>query len=220
MHVNRRSPYLESFAIHKAEDIHAGSRGPRARLRRPLSRQQQRQQRQPHGRPGPQRAPGLEGGGDGWRRRPGRARTGKRRASTSPPQAACASPGRTIDGRRCRENSMERGPGRASRAGWNAAREPPGAPGEGVALAPRPAGPGSPACRGAQTEREAAGEPGTRARTLPALQLPACLLPRAQSLFSPHPQPAGGGGGLSVTAASASGSERSDLTVSDGHRGP
>lgn len=50
--------------LHKAEDIHAGGRGPRARrLPCPFSRQR-RQPRQPHGRPGPQRAPGLE-----WRRR-------------------------------------------------------------------------------------------------------------------------------------------------------
>lgn len=156
--------------LHKAEDIHAGSLGPRARrLLRPFSRQQG-QPRQPHGRPGPQRAPGLE-----WRRQRvavvARESLHLEAAAATPlrPPAECASPSRTIDGHPSRENSMERGAGRLREAGVGRAAgscAPPSAPqpgrllgacrGEarvrGAAHAPWPAGPGCPARQEAQTE--------------------------------------------------------------------
>lgn len=203
--------------LHKAEDIHAGSRGPRARrLRRPLSRQQQRQPRQPHGRPGPQRAPGLE-----WRRQRVAAAAPEsphlEAAAATPlrPRAACASPDRTIDGRRCRENSMERGPGRGRGAGaGSAARGRPGARGRRGPDAGRCFC--SPRAEERRLSREAAGEPGTRARTPPGTA--AASLPPSPSRVPsplPTPNPRGRGGALLSPAACASGSERSGLTVSD-----
>lgn len=221
MHVNRRGPYLESFAIFTKlkTSMQAAWDPERGGSVAPCHASSSGSLGSPMAGPGPQRAPGL-----GWRRRRVAATTREsphlEAAATTPlrPQAACASPGRTIDGRRCREKSMERGPDRVRGAGvGNAARGPPGAPGEGAAPAPRPAGPGSPACRGAQTEpggggraRHTRAHPSRHCSCLPA------SFPEPSPFSSPHPQPAGGGGGGGALLSPLPlPPDPKDLTVSD-----
>ena len=192
MHVNRRGPYLESFAIFtklktsmqaagdperggSVAPCHASSSGSRGS---PMAGQDLSAPR------------GSSGGDDGWRRRPGRARTWKRRLL--PPS-----------GRRLRVHPragplMGAGVGKTQWRGGRAGCEGRGwgtrpgnrraPPGRALLLLPDPPAPAAPRAEERRLSREAAGEPGTRARTPPGTAA-ACLPPSPSPVPFPLPTP-------------------------------
>lgn len=178
---NRRGPYLESFAIFtKLKTSMQADGDPERGGSRALSHASDgslgspmagRDLSAPRGSSG--------GGGSGWRRVAAAARESLHlEAAAATPlrsRAACASRSRTIDGRPCRENSMERGRGRRERPG-RAPRpvrpgpERRGAPCGGEAwargAAPAPRAGGAPApLGGVRPGPGVGGRAGTHART-------------------------------------------------------
>lgn len=208
VHANRRGPYLESFAIFtklktsmqaagdperggSVAPCHASSSGS---LGSPMAGRDLSAPR------------GSSGGDGGWRRRPGRTRTWRRRLL--PPS------GRELRVHPRAGPWMGAGVGKTQRRGGRAGCEGRGRrarPGDrgaprggeartwGAAPAPRPAGPSSPACGGGQTEpggggraRHTRAHPSRHCSCLPA------SFPEPSPFSSPHPQAAGLGGGRSL----------------------
>lgn len=176
MQMNRRSPYLESFAIFTklktsmqaaghpklggcGAPSHASNGSPMAG--RDLS------------------APrGSSGGDSGWRRRTWKARTWRRwllppsgRELRVHPRAGPLTGALVgkLNGEGVREGARGGGGERARvvRPGLGDCRAPWGgeARARGAAPAPQPAGPAAPRAEERRLSREVAGEPGTRART-------------------------------------------------------
>lgn len=212
MQMNRRSPYLESFAIFTklktsmqaaghpklggcGAPSHASNGSPMAG--RDLS------------------APrGSSGGDSGWRRRTWKARTWRRwllppsgRELRVHPRAGPLTGARVgkLNGEGAREGARggggERGPGGAPWPGGLPGALGRRGPGEGRCFCSPARRPGCPACGGAQTEPGGGGR-AWHTRTHPSRHcscLPASF-PKLSPFSSPHPHPRGRGGGSPVTS--------------------
>lgn len=187
--MNRRSPYLESFAIFtKLKTSMQAAPTPRLTPAKAASAAPW-----PAGtsaRPWAGAAAAAAGGGPG-EPAPGRG------GCYPPPAASCVCiPSRTADGRPCGKTQL-RGrragcEGRGERAGRCAPRGAPAGEPPGVWGGPRRGRRARRPAPGARTE-PAACRPAWRTRApLPALQLPPCLLPRAPALLLSPPPPAEG----------------------------